>query len=368
MSDSNVNILILVAGLGIGGAEVVIKHLVHALDRRRFNVTVCCIKAAGMIGEELIRDGFDVVVLSKAEAKRTDYLTFIKLQRLLREKRIDVVHSHTTDALADAAVCRLLSPRLRLVHTFHFGNYPHADPRNLRIERVSLRMASTLVAVGEVQRQQIRATFGLGESAIRTVWNGVPLEAVEPDGSFRTRVGGADRVLIGTIATMIPQKGLPDLLRVAQKLRDIDPRALFVIVGEGGLRREIEDLRNRLGVADSVVLAGWIRNASKVALPEFDVFFQPSLWEAMSIAVLEAMAAGRAIVATNVGENRHLIEHESEGLLVEPGDVDGMTRALARVVQDADLRRRLGDAAAKKAVKQFTVARMARAYEQIYAR
>ncbi len=127
MSDRKMNLLILVAGLGIGGAEVVIKHLVHALDRRRFNVTVCCIKTAGMIGEELIRDGVEVVVLAEPGRQKPDYLTFIKLRRLIRAKRIDIVHSHTTDALADAAVCRLLMPRLKLVHTFHFGNYPHAD-------------------------------------------------------------------------------------------------------------------------------------------------------------------------------------------------------------------------------------------------
>ncbi len=368
MSDRKLNLLILVAGLGIGGAEVVIKHLVHGLDRRRFNVTVGCIKTAGMIGEELIREGFDVVVLSKLGEKKTDYLTFLKLRRLLRDRRIDVVHSHTTDALADAAVCRLLHPGLRLVHTLHFGNYPHADTRNLTIERIFLRMASTLVAVGEVQRQQILSTFKLRETAIQTVWNGVPVEAAAPDGSFRKCVGGEDRVLVGTIATMIPQKGLPDLIEVAQRMRDVVPRALFVIVGEGALRRELEALRDRLGVADSVVLPGWVQNASKVALPEFDVFFQPSLWEAMSIAVLEAMAAGRAIVATSVGENRHLIEHELDGLLVEPGDVEGMTAALVRLVQSADLRRRLGGAAARKASAQFTVERMARAYEEIYAK
>jgi len=78
------------------------------------------------------------------------------------------------------------------------------------------------------------------------------------------------------------------------------------------------------------------------------------------------MAAGRAIVATSVGENRHIIEHGSDGLLVEAGDVDGMTAALARAVGDVDLRRRLGDAAAKKASEQFTVDRMTRAYEELY--
>jgi glycosyltransferase involved in cell wall biosynthesis len=227
-------------------------------------------------------------------------------------------------------------------------------------------MANRLVAVGEVQRRQIQSTFGIKDQAIRTIWNGVPCPTIAPDGSFRERVGGAGRLLIGTIATMIPQKGLPDLLKVAHRLRSIDRRVLFVIVGEGALRPELESLRDQLGLADSVVFAGWIRNASTVALPEFDVFFQPSLWEAMSIAVLEAMAAGRAIVATRVGENPHIIEHDVDGLLVDPGDVDGMTQTLARVVTDEHLRQRLGQAAAQKVSRQFTIDRMARAYERIY--
>ena len=136
MSERKINLLILVAGLNIGGAEVVIKHLVYAIDRNRFNVTICCIKTLGVIGEKLRQDGFDVVVLNAEGKSGTDYLTFVKLRRLIRNRRIDVVHSHTTDALADAAMCRLTMPRLKLVHTFHFGNYPHANRQNLRIERV----------------------------------------------------------------------------------------------------------------------------------------------------------------------------------------------------------------------------------------
>lgn len=366
MTEQKTNLLVLSAGLGIGGAEVVIKHLVSALDRDRFNVTAGCLKMAGMIGEELARDGLDVVVLSDTNGQRTDYLSFVKLWRLLRSRKIDVVHSHTTDALADAALCRLLMPRLKLVHTFHFGNYPHASRQKLRMERVFHRFADRLVAVGEVQRQQIRATFGIRDEAIQTVWNGVPFEDVVPDGSFRRKVGGEGRILIGTLATLIPQKGLGDLLLVAQRLRDIDPRVLFVVVGEGVLRPELEAQRTALGLDDTVALPGWIKDASRVALPEFDVFFQPSRWEAMSIAVLEAMAAGRPIVATRVGENAHVIEHGVDGLLAEPGDVQGMAEALGLLVRDAGLRQQLGAAAARKAAERFTVEQMTRAYERIY--
>lgn len=366
MSDRKVNVMIAVAGLGIGGAEVVVQHLARTIDRRRFNVTIGCIKSAGPLGAELLRDGLDLEVLSRNGYLEPEYLTFVKMRGLVRRRHIDVIHSHTTDALADAAVCRLISPRIKLVHTFHFGNYPHLPKRQLQLERMFARFANRLVAVSEVQRAQIRTTFGLKDSAIGLVWNGVPFAPSRADGSFRAKIGATDDVLIGTVATMTQQKGLPDLLAVARRLRESGRRVRFVVLGDGVMRSELEDLRRQLGVEDTVVFAGWVKDASRVAVPDFDIFFQPSLWEAMSIAVLEAMAASVPVVATRVGENPHIIEHERNGLLAEPRDVDGMSRELARLVDDAALRRRLGHAGCQRVSRQFTLGHMTRAYEQIY--
>ncbi len=93
----------------------------------------------------------------------------------------------------------------------------------------------------------------------------------------------------------------------------------------------LEQRRRELGLEDTVVITGWIPNAAAQALPAFDVFFQPSRWEAMSIAILEAMASGKAIVATRVGDNAHVLEDGVSGLLVDAGDIGGMVDALARL-------------------------------------
>lgn len=368
MAERKINLMIAVAGLGFGGAEVVIEHLVRTLDPRRFNVTICCIKTAGPIGEALRREGFDVVVLMPPGRTRTDYFTFLRMRRLTRERRIDVIHSHTTDSLADAAICHLLSPRLKLLHTFHFGNYPHLEPSQRKLERIFSRFASRLVAVGEVQRRQILATYGFPESRLGRVWNGVPLSDVTPTGEFRAGLGvGGDEILIGTVATLIRQKGLDDLLAAAQRLRESGRRARFVVVGDGYLRAELEQRRSELGLGDTVTFAGWVKDASRRAVPEFDVFFQPSLWEAMSIAVLEAMAAGRPVVATRVGENPHVLTDGADGLLVEPRHVTAMADGLARLVDDAGLRQRLGAAARATVARRFAVEHMTHEYERIYA-
>ena len=366
INNNKINLMIAVAGLNIGGAEVVIKHLVKAIDRQRFYVIVCCIKVCGTIGDELAKEGVEIYTLSRAGEHKVDYFTFVKMMRLIRDKRIDVVHSHTADALADAAVCKLMIPRLKLVHTFHYGNYPNLKWRSMWIEHVFSRLANRLIAVGEVQRQQIRQVFHFPEGRIARVWNGISYSIDKRDDSFRTKVGADDQILIGTIATLIEQKGLFDLLAVAKQMRDAGKRVRFVVVGDGHLRQALVARRKELGLEDTVYFTGWVMDAAEVVLPAIDIFFQPSLWEAMSIVILEAMAAGKAIVATRVGENSHIIEDGIDGILVDSKDVKGMTAALCRLIDDEKLRLCLGIAAAKKVSQQFTTEHMTEAYEEVY--
>jgi len=212
----------------------------------------------------------------------------------------------------------------------------------------------------------VRRVHHLRDTRVSTVWNGVTFPSGTGAPEFRRQVGAEGRLLVGTIATLIDQKGLPDLMRVAARVRDAGRDVKFVIVGEGRLRSELEALRHRLHLDDVVALTGWVTSAADVALPSFDVFFQPSRWEAMSVVVLEAMAAGKAVVATRVGENPQVIDDGTNGLLVSPGDVEGMAHALLRLLDDAGLRRRLGEAARQKVKERFTVAHMTRAYERAY--
>jgi glycosyltransferase involved in cell wall biosynthesis len=358
--------MLAIDGLGIGGAEMVVRDLARFLDRDRVDVCVCCTKGLGSIGEELLREGIDVFVLPRREDGKVDYLTPVKLRQAVKDRRIDVLHTHAPSAFWDAGLCKVMMPSLKVVHTFHYGNYPHLAWRTRWMEAMTSRIVNRLVAVGRQQRGAIQATYRLPDSRVETIWNGAPPAASEATSSFRDEHGTGDRLLVGTIAKLIPQKGLDDLLSVARRCRDAGYAMQFVILGEGPLRRDLEARRHELGLDDTVVLAGWVSNAAARALPVFDVFFQSSRWEAMSIAILEAMAAGKAIVATRVGDNPHVLEDEVTGLLVEPGDVAGMADALSRL-RDQGLRRRLGSAARQRFHERFTLEHMTRAYERLYA-
>jgi glycosyltransferase involved in cell wall biosynthesis len=362
------NLLILASSLWIGGAEVVIALLARNIDTRFFKVTIGHLKTRGQIGDELVRDGFDVVSVAKVREGRPNYLTFLELRTLIRERQIDIVHTHTTHGLMDAALCKLFNPRLKVIHTFHFGNYPHVKPRVKWMERIFSRFVDRLYAVGRTQRGQLQSLYGFRDSAIGTLWNGVNAPRLGDPAKFRAQYGiPSDTVLIGVIATLIPQKGLPDLMRVARRVLDSGCRARFIICGEGQMRAELEALRRELKLDDDVMLPGWIENAAQVALPAFDVLYQPSLWEAMSVVLLEAMAAKKPIVATRVGEAPHFFEDGVDCLLVTPRDIEGMSAALCRLIASAELRASMGAAAQRSWEKNFTVEHMTRAYEKVYA-
>ena len=157
----NVNVLLLTTSLGIGGAEVVVRDLARALDRERFNVSIGCMTTLGLIGRELAAEGFDISIIGTEN--KVDYLGALKLRRFVLDNQIDVIHSHTTHALTNASLCRLLTPGVRIVHTFHFGNYPYKPGRELWTERIASRIADRLIAVGIVQREQIKSVHGLGD-------------------------------------------------------------------------------------------------------------------------------------------------------------------------------------------------------------
>jgi glycosyltransferase involved in cell wall biosynthesis len=367
-SQRKYNLLIVVSNLWIGGTEVVIQNLCHTLDRRLFNVSVCHLKERGNIGDDLYRAGIDIVGIPPSKIfKRANYFSFIELLRVIREKKIDIVHSHTPYALSDSGICKLLTPSLKLVHTFHFGNYPHEDKRRMLMERVFSKVADRLVAVGDHQRLTIETAYSVPSDKMRKVWNGVTLSGNTDYIDLAPIIGGKKRLVIGTAATFHnEQKGITFLLDVAARMKSRGEKVVFVVAGEGPRRKELEHKCEQLGLTDTVYFLGWVNDVAARLLPKVDVFFQPSLWEAMSIVILEAMAGGKPIVATRVGENPKVIEDERDGLLVDPKNIDQMDSALSRLIHEPGLGVRLGNEARRKFYQSFTADRMARDYERLY--
>jgi glycosyltransferase involved in cell wall biosynthesis len=352
--------------LHIGGAEQVAATLAQHVDPARFEVSACYLKQPGMIHDQMLRAGVDLMPIPGLVQGKRDYFTSNKLLRLIRMRGIQVVHTHDIHGMIDGAICRLREPSLRLVHTFHYGNYPHRTRWHKFIERSLWRVADALVAVGNEQAASIRALYGIPEDRMRVLWNGVEDPQSRPAAAPPDGIGPADVPTIASVSTLIAQKGLEHLLDAAALLRDEGDRFRLLIAGQGKLREALEAQAARLKLGDCVQFLGWVPQASQRILPLCDIFVQSSRWEAMSVVVLEAMAAGKPHVVTSVGENPHVVLHEKTGLIVPPGDPRKLAQELRRLLRDPSLRAKLGDAARERYREHFTTQHMIAAHESLY--
>ena len=360
------NVLIVISSLTGGGAEFVAANLCKHLDREKFNVAICHLKERGERGIDLAEAGYDVVGITGGRERRARYLSFLMLKKLIQQRNIDIIHSHSIDALIDCSLCKLMLKKVKFVHTFHYGNYPHYNRKYLLLERIFQRVPDKLIAVGIEQRKVIQDTFKVDGKRITTIWNGVEPKASVNDKSFMQSFKTNGKILIGSISTFIEQKGLFELLDVMSRLKKRRNDFVCVLVGDGPLRPRLEEKRRMLNLDDVVHFTGWVENAAERVLPALDIFVQSSLWEAMSIVVLEAMNAGKAIVVTDVGDNRHVVDSGKNGIIVKKRDVAGMVSMIDKLIDDEKLRQDMGRRAREKVIQECSVRKMAQNHEMLY--
>ena len=357
--------MLLASHLYIGGAENVIVHLLKNIDRRRFDCYALCLDRLGTIGESLNENGFPVYTLPKSKFFKHNYFSSLELVKFVHKHKIDIIHSHTTHTLIDSALCKCFLPYMKVVHTFHFGNYPHLQKRELLYEKLFSRFPDVLIAVGNDQYQKLAATFPAIRTKLKIVRNGIPAPP-DRDHDSKKMETRKDTVAIGTVSTLIPQKGTTYLLDTAYILSRRYDHLKFYIAGDGPLRDSLERKAQKLGLNHVVEFLGWIDDASSKLFPTVDIFFLPSLWEAMPMVILEAMANKIPIVSSSVGENRYIIENGWDGFLFRPRNTEEMAGKLAQLIDDPGLRGQFAQRAYKKFCDNFTLRHMVDNYQAIY--
>jgi glycosyltransferase involved in cell wall biosynthesis len=277
--------------------------------------------------------------------------------RELRRLRPDIIQVNLPSPASarHLLVIANLLPHTRVIAVEHLPAALHS-PAARRLKRLTSRRLVAHLAVGEQTAADVERVAGLRPGSIRVVPNGVP-----PSPTIATyRPGRATQ--IGTIGRLEPRKGVDVLLRALQRL----PGVRLEVVGMGPIAAELAGLASDLGVADRCELTGWSDQIDRL-LAGWDVFVLASRAEGMSLAILQAMHVGLPVVVTDVGSVREVVVDGETGLVVPPDDPTALTAALERLVGDADLRKRFGRAARRRAQADFGVAAMARRYEGIYA-
>lgn len=368
-STDRIKVLQVIGSLNIGGAEAVVSHLATALDPHEFEVSICCTRAAGPVAEKLRAHGIDVSVAASPN-RALRHFTTLNLGRHVRKAGVDVVHSHGSTALMHAGPLGAFGVMPPWVHTFHYGNYPKPRSMQSSIERWMAPYPTQLVAVSESQRRSIHEAMGIEIDRIMTLVNGVSPNPhlVKPDlrRTKRLELGlSPEDYVVGCIAVLSEQKGITHLLDAAARVVSAVPKIKFLIVGGGPLEKALRAESVARGLADNVVFTGWRQDALEI-MPTLDVFVMSSLWEAMSIVLLEAMAASRPIVTTDVGDNSRVVEHGQGGLVVQPKDGGAIAAAVLQLFKNPFLANQLGKQAYARYEEHFTVKRMVAEHERLY--
>jgi glycosyltransferase involved in cell wall biosynthesis len=367
MTNKKIKILQLTRAMHIGGAEKVIYELALKVNEENFDVTIGCLSFIGTIGEKYLQKRKDIQLFNKKRI--TKYLNTIDLIKWVKKNKIDIIHSHGTAALFEGAIAKLIYPKASLIHTFHFGNYPNMKKKYLLGERLFTKFSDRLIAVSEQQRDAVIKHLKINKKKINTVYNGTGenkyvgqkkiIDSVRNEFGIRN-----DEYLIGAVAVLTRQKGIKYLIETARILRK-RKNIKFLIVGDGPLKEELSDLTNRYNVNETVIFSGW-RTDVKRLLAAFDIFLMTSLWEGLPIALLEAIAAGKPVITTKVGDNDKIVNDGVNGYLVDTRNPEQMADCILKILGNEVRKKKMQENAIKIYKRSFSIEKMVKAYEIIY--
>jgi glycosyltransferase involved in cell wall biosynthesis len=359
-----VRVLELVVSTDLGGGPAHVRDVIAGLAGPEFQFMVA--GPAGPLVPALTAAGAEFVPIA---ADRLSPRPLRDTIRLARERRIQIIHSHGKGAGLYGRVAAWWTGAAS-IHTFH-GIHPDGYGRfYLPLERALARRSFAVVHVSESQASEAQ-TLGLAPAGrTRVIVNGVDVEGVRSLAGraplSRATLGlRADALVLATVARFDPVKRLEVLLRALPLLVARVPEAQLLIVGDGPERNALEALAGTLGVGDRVVFAGAIPDASR-ALPVVDLYVTASRREGLPLAVLEAMACGLPVLATEAPGHVDAVVREVTGRLVPVDDAPGLAAAAGLLLRDPALRARMGRAGRERVEQRFAHDRMVEAIAALY--
>ncbi len=342
------------------GAE---RLLVDVLKNRSndFTFTVVCLVAGGELVEEL--ENMDVPVIIFNRRHKLDIGLIFRLRKWLRLNNVDVVHTHLFTADSWGRLAAFLARVPCIVNTVHSTNTWKTKIHRF-IDWVLAKVSTNVIACSDEVANVLIKKDGLSAKRVKVVANGIDLsrfENVTPI-DMATKPDTINLVVIGRLH---PAKGHQDLLPVIKTIKEKCPDFHFYFVGEGELRSDIKKNIKKFDLNDSITLMGQ-RPDIPAILAAIDIFVMPSKWEGLPMALLEAMAMGKTVVATRVGGIPDVITHNENGLLVDVDDSAELAENLVKVITDNKLRLRLGTAAKEMVRLHYSAATVSQKYEKIY--
>ena len=361
-------VLLMARALDGGGSERQLREIAKALDRLRFQPHAGCFRPEREGRRELEAGGIPVAHFPVYSFRSLGAVSgAFELARYVRRHKIRLVHTfdYPTTVFAVPA-CRLLTS-VSVVSS----QRSHRDliPRGYRrLIRMTDHMADAIVVNCDFVRRHLERDEHVPPRQIQLCYNGIDLETFRSLSTPRPAELPRESFVIGVVCALRPEKGLPTLLQAFARVRHLRAGMKLAIVGDGPMLPSLQSESESLGIRQDCVFA---LSTNQVAdwLRAMDIFVLPSLSEALSNALMEAMACGCPVVASNVGGTPELVWNGERGLLFEPGDAAGLAAALQTLLEDDARRKRLGQAGARFLRERFSIQasahRMGEIYEQL---
>ncbi len=359
--------------LDFGGLENGLVNLVNHLPPERYRHSIVCLAGFNpRIRARILRPDVEVLSLDKQPGK--DPAAYLRMWRVLRQRRPAVVHTRNlgTVDMQWVAALAAVPHRVHGEHGWEVGDPRGLSPRSLRIRRACRPVIHRYVPMSQDIARWLERDVGVPADRIRQLYSGVDVERFRPGGPRATDAVGAEEgagagrgPTLGTIGRLDPVKNQEALLEAFARLRQRHAGLRLVIVGDGPLRGHLQSRAQSLGVAGDVTFTG-SRTDTPELLRGFDVFVLPSVNEGISNTILEAMACGVPVVASGVGGNPELVVDGVCGSLYDPADPQGLQQAILPYLGDPALRERQGRAARERVVQNFSLDSMVGRYLALY--
>ena len=378
-----IRVLRVIARLNVGGPALHVTYLSRGLAERGYETTLVAGDVApgeesmAWVAEQANVDVVRIPGLSRELSPLRDLVATVRLARLIRRVRPHVVHTHTAKAGAVGRAAALISGRRvpLVAHTFHghvlrgyFGALGTAVFR--LIETLLARTSDVLIAVSpEVRDELVRIGVARADK-FAVVRLGIELEprvrGDEGRDEIRRRLGIApDRFVVGWFGRMTAVKRTTDLVDALAALRRRGVDACLLLVGDGTDREQVEQRAFELEVARHCLFLGYQEDVAPW-YAAIDAFALTSANEGTPVVCIEALAAGRPVVATNVGGVSDVVAEGTDGFLVDPGDTDAMAERLERLAVDPELREAFGAAGRRRVLERYGVGRLVDDVDQLY--
>jgi glycosyltransferase involved in cell wall biosynthesis len=352
-----------------GGVGNQLLLLLKNYSRDEFLPIVCSLRDKGVVGKEIEDLGLEVVCLN-IDFKRGFYWTVVKeLRTLMKQRNIQIVRTHEYRANLHGRLAALLAKVPCIVGSVHNVYNARDKKLNRRIlNRYFGIFTDKVVAVSEEVKKEIVRYDSVPENKVAVIYNGVDrkrfmdIDAQSVRSEFHIP---KSTPVIGTVGRFFPQKGQKYLLEAVAKVRNKFPHIAVFVIGDGSLKEELQDHTKNLNIEQNIIFTG-VRRDIPALLGAMDIFIFPSLWEGFGNALVEAMAAGKPIIATDIPSVREILDSGKSGIVVPPANSEAIARSLELLLSNRALAENLGNAARERALSSFTIDSTVRGYTSLY--